>query len=179
MLRRLFVVTVSLAAALTAHAQWLQFGGNARHTSSSAVSAQPLARVLADVVHDPLVPYELIDGGGNLYAHYASPLLDGDDVFMSFKSPADHGILWSVHRLHWENGQLVEKWAAPTDWQPVPPKPNLWEPAFQSVLSNGFIYAPATGGTLLQIDRNSGSIVKRINPFATIDALTFVSGPPA
>jgi outer membrane protein assembly factor BamB len=179
MLRRLFVVTISLAAAVTAQAQWLQFGGNARHDSNSAIFAQPLARVLADVIHDPLVPLELIDGSGNLYVHYASPLLDGDDVFMSFKAPADHGVFWSVHRLHWENGQLVDKWTAPTDWQPVPPKPNLWEPAFQSVLSSGFIWAPATGGTLFQIDRNSGNIVKRINPFPTIDELTFVSGPPA
>jgi hypothetical protein len=62
---------------------------------------------------------------------------------------------------------------------PAPARSGLWEPAFQSVLANGYLYAPAAGGTLLQIDRNTGSIVKRINPFATIDALTFVSGPPA
>jgi outer membrane protein assembly factor BamB len=184
MLRRLFAVTLALTAATTAHAQWSQFGGNARHTGNATVTAQPLAHVLADVIHDPLVPNEIEAGSGNLYVHYAAPLLDGDDVFMSFKEQQIDGpfggyVSWSVHRLHWENGQLVEKWNTPVDWQPVPDRPGFWEPAFQSVLANGFIYAPAAGGTLLQLDRTNGSIIKRINPFATIDALTFVSGPPA
>lgn len=185
MLRRLFAVTIALTAAATpTQAQWSQFGGNARHTGNTTVSAQPLARVLADVIHDPLVPYEIEAGSGNLYVHYAAPLLDGDDVFMSFKDQQIDGpfgplITWSVHRLHWENGQLVEKWNTPVDWQPVPDRPGFWEPAFQSVLANGFIYAPAEGGTLLKIDRDSGAILGRMNPFATIDPLTFVSGPPA
>ncbi|HSY51834.1 MAG TPA: hypothetical protein VLC46_23730 [Thermoanaerobaculia bacterium] len=180
MLRRLFAVTITLAAAATTQAQWSQFGGNASHSSNTAVSAQPLARVLADIVHDPLVPSEIEAGSGDLYVHYAAPLLDGDDVFMSFKAlVASSRLVWSVHHLHWENGQLVDKWSAATDWQPVPARLGLWEPAFQSVLANGFLYVPAAGGTLLQIDRNTGSAVKRINPFATIDPLTFVSGPPA
>jgi len=179
MLRRLFAVTITLAAAATAHAQWSQFGGNPRHSNNTAVSAQPLARVLADIVHDPLVPFEIQAGSGDLYVHYAAPLLDGDDVFMTFKGLVGPAQVWSVHRLHWENGQLVDKWQAATDWQPVPAAAGLWEPSFQSVLANGFIYAPAAGGTLMQIDRNTGSIVKRINPFATVDAMTFVSGPPA
>src|SRR5216684_1302711 len=180
---RLFAVAVALAVATTAQAQWSQFGGNQRHTGNASVSAQPMARVLADVVHDPFVPSEIDPNSGDLFVHYASPLLDGDDVFMSFKDmPIDGPFLftvWSVHHLHWENGQLVDKWSAATDWQPVPATGGSWEPAFQSVLANGFLYAPAEGGTLLQIDRNTGSTVRRINPFATIDPLTFFSGPPA
>src|SRR5258706_841109 len=185
MIRRLFAVTIAFAAAATpTQAQWSQFGGNARHTGNTTVSAQPLARVLADVVHDPLVPYEIQAGSGNLYAHYAAPLLDGDDVFMSFKDveidgPFPAPVNWSVHRLHWENGQLVDKWTAPVDWQPVPNRPGFCEPAFQSVLANGFVYAPAAGGALRQIDRDNSSVIRRLNPFANIDALTFVSGPPA
>jgi outer membrane protein assembly factor BamB len=179
--RRLFAVTIAFAAAATAQAQWSQFGGNPLHTSNTTtVAAQPLARVLADFTCDPFVPSEIEAGAGDLFVHYAAPLLDGDDVFMSFKASDNNGLtIWNVHRLHWENGQLVDKWTSPTDWQPVPPRPGLWEPAFQSVLANGFLYAPAAGGTLLQIERNDGNIVRRINPFATIDPMTFVSGPPA
>src|SRR5258708_4758079 len=150
MLRRLFAVTIALTTATTIQGQWFQFGGNPGHTGSSTVPAQPLAHVLADVINDPFVPYEIQAGSGNLYAHYAGPLLDGDDVFMSFKAASIYGTTtWSVHRLHWENGQLVDKWTASVDWQPAPSYPGFWEPSFQSVITNGFVYAPAAGGTLL------------------------------
>lgn len=184
MLRRLFAVSVSVAVAASATAQWSQFGGDQRHTSSTTMTAQPLVRVLADVTHDPLVPEEIQAGSGDLFVHYAAPLLDGDDVFMTFKAtvaraPLPPLTVWSVHRLHWENGLLVEKWIATSDWTPEPFFDGFWEPVFQSVLANGFVYAPAAGGTLLQIDRNDGSVIRRINPFASIDPMTFVSGPPA
>jgi outer membrane protein assembly factor BamB len=181
-MKRLFAIFTVAIAASTASAQWSQFGGNPRHTSSTTMSAQAMARVLADVVHDPEVSYELQVGGGSLNVHYAGPLLDGDDVFMSFKAPSDSGSSmwdWSVHRLHWENGQLVDKWTAALDYQPVPSRAGLWEPVLQPVLANGFIYAPAFGGSLQQIDRTSGSTVRRINPFGVVNAGTFVSGPPA
>lgn len=178
MFKSLFAITIALASAATANAQWSQFGGNARHEGNAALRAQPLVRVLADVVHDPFVPEEL-QNEGDLYVHYPVPLLDGDDVFMSFKERPSSVMIWSVHRLHWENGQLVEKWATQTDWQPVPDHAGLWEPVFQSVLANGFIFAPAAGGTLLQINRTTGAVVRRINPFSSVDPLTFVAGPPA
>ena len=182
-MKRLFVVLGVAATASIASAQWSQFGGNPRHTSNTTTtSAQPMARVLADVVHDPEVSYELQVGAGSLNVHYATPLLDGDDVFMTFKGPLSSAPPlwdWSVHRLHWENGKLVDKWTATLDYQPVPSRAGLWEPVLQPVIANGFIYAPAYGGSLQQIDRNSGRIVARINPFGALDAFTFVSGPPA
>jgi outer membrane protein assembly factor BamB len=178
-LKRLFVVTIQLAAASAALAQWPQFGANPRHTGNAAVTAQPLVKTLAEIVPDPLVPEEIDPFSGDLYVHYAGPLLDGDDVFMSFKGADYVHTVWSVHRLHWENGQLVEKWSQPSDWQPIPDGNNIWEPVMQPVLANGFIYAPASGGTLLQIDRTTGTVVRRINPFSSIDANTFVSGPPS
>src|SRR5258708_11353059 len=182
MLRRLFAVTIALTTATTIQGQWFQFGGNPGHTGNSTVPAQPLAHVLADVINDPFVPYEIQAGSGNLYAHYAGPLLDGDDVFMSLKGTALFAVappIWGVQRFHWENGQLVSKWTSATNWQPVPSYPGFWEPSFQPVLANGFIYAPDVGGTLLQIDRNTGRVIRSINPFATMDPMTFVSGPPA
>lgn len=184
MIRRLFAVILALGTASSVHAQWSQFGGNALHTgSNTSVFAQPLARLLADIVHDPNVQDEIDPGSGDLFIHYAAPVLDGDDVFMSFQENVFAGIgpgititVWTVHRLHWENGQLVDKWKAVTDWQPVPDGP--WGPVMQPILANGFIYAPAEGGTLLQLDRTTGAIVNRINPFGSIDGSIFSSGPP-
>jgi hypothetical protein len=178
--KRLFAMTITLLVAAAGQAQWSQFGANPRHTGNSAVAAQPLLRTLADVVHDPFVPQEIAPNGA-LYIHYAVPLLDGDDVFMSFKGvfapgPSPSIITWGVKRLHWENGQLVEKWVAGSDWGPVPSV--AWEPPMQPVLANGFVYLPAAGATLFQIDRNTGQRVTRINPFATLDYATFMSGPP-
>jgi outer membrane protein assembly factor BamB len=177
---RLFALTIVLSA-VTANAQWSQFAGNPKHTGNAAVVAQPLGHVLADIIHDPFVPAELEAGGGDLLIHYAVPLLDGDDVFMAFKGTITRGPLppatvWGVRSFHWENGQLAAKWAIGGQWQPVP---NIgWEPPMQPVLANGFVYAPEVGGTLLQLDRTTGAIVRRINPFATVDDATFMSGPP-
>ncbi|MGA8810841.1 MAG: hypothetical protein WB973_23455 [Thermoanaerobaculia bacterium] len=181
MLNRLFALTMIALSAAAAHAQWSQFAGNPRHTGDSAILAQPLRNVLADVVYDPLVPDELEANSGELLIHYAVPLLDGDDVFMAFKElvfigPFEGIPYWGVKRLRWENGKLVEKWLARTDWAPVP-NPG-WEPSMQPVLASGFVYLPAGGGTLLKMDRNSGEIITRINPFASLDFATFMSGPP-
>jgi outer membrane protein assembly factor BamB len=183
MLRRLFAVTIQFAAAASALAQWSQFGANQRHTGNTSVVGQPLVRTLAEVVHDPFVPDEIDPGSGDLHVHYAVPLLDGDDVFMSYKESAIIGPFfpitqWSVHRLHWENGQLVEKWAQSSDWYPIPDGSGIWEPVMQPVIANGSIYMPAAGGTLLQLDRTTGAVIRRINPFGSIDGMAFVSGPP-
>ena len=176
MRNRLFAVAIAVVAAGTAQAQWSQFAGNQRHTgNNSTVIAQPLLHTLADVVHDPFAPSEIAQNGA-LYVHYPVPLLDGDDVFMSVKPPSNAAVR-GVKRLHWENGALVEKWFTLSDWKPVPDE--FWEPPMEPVLANGFIYVPAAGGTLLQLDRNNGTVVKRINPFATIDSQTYMSGPPS
>src|SRR3954451_12473539 len=108
MRHRLFALTIALAAA-TANAQWSQFAGNAKHTGNASVIAQPLGRVLADVVHDPLAPSE-IDADGELFVHYAVPLLDSDPVFMPLKGEPIDGpffptITWGVKRFRWENGK--------------------------------------------------------------------------
>ena len=185
MLKRLFAVTISFAAAATALAQWSQFGGNPRHTSSATLAGQPLANILTDVVYDPFVPREIHERSGNLYVHYAVPLLDGDDVFMEFKSGTYAGMAeWqtqtrSVHRLHWEGGKLVDLWTAASDWVPVPAGGAVnFEPVFHPALANGFVYEPGAGGTVLQFNRTSGLLIKRINPFGTsADPSIYVSGP--
>jgi len=174
MRNRLFALTIALAA-VTANAQWSQFAGNPKHTGNADMHAQPLGHVMADFFYDPF----LTSAPGAI--HYAVPLLDGDDVFMAFKEaliigPSQGVPAWGVTRMQWENGKLVEKWSTATRWQP-PPK-TAWEPSMQPVLANGYVYVPDSGAGLLQVDRSSGVVVKQINPFATNDSATFMSGPP-
>jgi hypothetical protein len=181
MRNRLFALTIALAAASADAQQWSQFAGNPRHTGDSAVIAQPLRNVMADVVYDPLVPSELDSDSGDLLIHYAAPLLDGDDVFMAFKDlvfvgPFQGLPTWGVKRFVWENGKLVQKWLAGADWGPL--LNAGWEPSMQPVLANGSVYLPGGGGTLLRIDRNTGATVARINPFASLDYAIYMSGPP-
>jgi outer membrane protein assembly factor BamB len=179
------VVLISLVC-FNADAQWSQIGANPKHTGSVPVAAQPLLHLLSDITYDPFVPQEQATEGGDLFVHYQVPLVDGDDVFMEFKSgqytTRDHWEtqIWSIHGLRWQNGALVDRWTAVSDWKPVPASgPAFFEPVFHAVLANGSVYMPASGGTLLQLDRNDGHVIKRINPFATIDPNTYVSGVPA
>jgi outer membrane protein assembly factor BamB len=165
---------------------WPQLGHDSRHAGQVDVAAQPLLRIFADIEYDPFVAVEQESTGGDLLVHFQVPLVDGDDVFMEFKSGRFTGEFswqtqnWSIHRLHWENGALVDKWSAPTDWKPVPAASiDSWEPMFHAILANGFLYEPGAGGTLLQVNRDDGSLVQRINPFGTtIDANTYITGPP-
>lgn len=179
------IVLLSLAA-LNADAQWSQIGANPKHTGSVQVSAQPLLHLLSDITYDPFVAKEQASSNGNLLVHYQVPLVDGDDVFMAFKSgqftAPEHWEtqIWSIHGLRWQNGALVDRWTATSDWKPVPANGAArWEPVFHAIVANGSVYMPASGGTLLQLDRNDGHVLKRINPFATIDPNVYVSGVPA
>jgi hypothetical protein len=169
-----------------AGAQWSQIGANPKHTGSVPVAAQPLLHLLSDITYDPFVPQEMAATGGGLVVHYQVPLVDGDDVFMEFKSgqytAPEHWEtqVWSIHGLRWQNGALVDRWTAVSDWKPVPANgAATWEPVFHAALANGSVYMPASGGTLLQVDRNDGHVIKRINPFATVDPNVYVSGVPA
>ena len=162
---------------------WPQWGQNPQHTGTIGVVGQPINQILADRVYDPLVPDEQAFTGGELLAHYQVPLLDGQDVFMEFKSgdysnPFNSQV-WHEKRLHWEDSQLVEKWDFQTDWKPEPiDYVGGWEPVFHAVLANGHIYVPGLGGTIVQLNRGSGEVKARINPFgSTIDPNTFTAGP--
>jgi outer membrane protein assembly factor BamB len=179
------VVLLSLVS-LNADAQWSQIGANPKHTGSVPVAAQPLLHLLSDITYDPFVAKEQAEANGDLFVHYQVPLVDGDDVYMEFKSgqfvsPEQWETqTWSIHGLRWQNGALVDRWSAVTDWKPVPGSSIVeFEPVFHAVLANGSVYMPASGGTLLQLDRNDGHVIRRVNPFATVDPNTYVSGVPA
>ncbi|HEV3457745.1 MAG TPA: hypothetical protein VHG32_14365, partial [Thermoanaerobaculia bacterium] len=191
MRKRLFVWFAALfTSALAATAQsWPQWGQNPQHTGVVSVEGQPAAKILAQVVYDPFTAQENVDPlcGGGLCIHYQVPLVDGDDVFLEFKTGTYTSLqtwetqIWNEQRLHWEDGALVRKWAFQSDWKPIPYSPSArgpaWEPVFHAVLAGEFIYAPGFGGTVWKLEKSNGSVVAHLNPFSTVDPHTFLSGP--
>ncbi len=165
---------------------WPQWGQNPQHQGFVDVEGQPAAGILADVIYDPFTKAEADATGGDLLIHYQVPILDGNDVFMEFKTGQFTGNntwntqIWNQRRLSWEGGRLVEKWNFQSDWKPEPRRittANLWEPVYHAVLAGNFIYDPGLGGTIFKLDKNTGANLGRINPFATIDPNVFVAGP--
>ena len=171
---------------------WTQWGQNPQHTGAVGVSGQKLEKVYDTFQYDLLAEKIRADEGGNLLVHYMAPIVDGDDVFMmqragDWVSCQDNAppcgtdlwneLEWSVVRLKWEEGKLVIKWVAQTDWIPIPDNGSWWEPVFHPVLAGKFLYIPTMGGVLLKIDRETGEKVDTLNPFESIDANVFVSGP--
>jgi hypothetical protein len=184
---------ILLGAALAASAQdWPQWARNPRHTGAVPTEGQRADRILAQVVYDPFTDQENNDPfcGGGLCVHYQTPLVDGNDVYLELKSGTYTSLLtwetqaWNEQRLHWEDGALVRKWLFQSDWKPIPygslnppfRGPGL-EPVFHVALSGGFVYVPGFGGTVWKLAKDDGSVVAHINPFATVDPDTFLSGP--
>jgi len=171
-------------------ADWPQWGGDPQHSGEVNWNGQNLNRFLADIVYDPFVPEEMAANGGNLLVHYQVPIIDGNDVYMEFKSGNFTQLAtwetqdWSEKRLSWQHGQLVEVWSFTSDWKPVPFASRVsfngpfWEPVFHPVLEGNFIYVPTAGGTVAKLSTRNGTTAASINPFgATKDMNIFVAGP--
>lgn len=178
---------------------WSQWGQTSLHQGDALKPGQSLGHVLASSVYDPFAQLEKQDGGGDIAIHYQTPLLDGDDVFLERKSgkfvPCDPAAttppkapcgaatwnqeIWGEKRLAWESGQLVEKWSVASDWQPERAGKNGygWEPVFHAALAGQYVLLPAKGGSIVVIDRETGTLVKRVSPFDTLDEDTYVAGP--
>jgi hypothetical protein len=177
------VTALVLLAEESGTLNWPQWGRNPQHQGFIGVLGQPIGSQLANVIYDPLVSQEQAFTGGELLAHYQVPLLDGEDVFMAFKtgdySNPFNSQVWHEKRLHWEGGRLVEKWDFTTDWKPEPIEfVGGWEPVFHAVLANDLIYVPGFGGTIVQLNRGGGKLLAHINPFGSaIDPNTFTAGP--
>jgi hypothetical protein len=178
-----------------------QWGATPQHSGAISIAAQQLNSKLADVVYDPFVTQQQNESNGELLAHYQATLTDGNDFYMESKTgtypscnppgsgtPAPCGpnawnqLTWNVTRYTWENGQPVLIWTFASDWKPEPNGNGLggWEPVFHPVLANSYIYVPGAGGTIWKVDKNTGTSVSQINPFAAgavVPANTFVSGP--
>lgn len=159
---------------------WAQWGQNSRHSSDVPVLGQDLNRILADVVYDSLVEQEKSNNGGEILAHFQVPLTDGNDVFMEIKTGALSTVfsteIWGEEKLTWQNGQLVQVWSYQSDWKPPGSLRDFFEPVFHGALANGSVYIPGASGSVIQLNRNNGTVLHRFAPFGT-DANTYETGP--
>ena len=196
--RSLLTVAALLTFFSTAFADsWPQWGRDSQHSGFAPVAGQSPSRILADIVYDPFSSQEQAESNGNLLTHFQAPLVDGRDVFMTFKTgtypscnPAGSGTpapcgsaawdrqTWNVKRMRWFGSRLIPAWTYRSDWKPIPNGAELggWEPVFHPALDSAFIYVPGAGGTIWRVRRDDGS-ASNLNPFGSVDALTFVSGP--
>jgi hypothetical protein len=173
------------AATLLLAVAWPQFGRDSGHTGAAPVAGQPLQVLAAAIVMDPFADFERSIMRDDLLVHYATPLIDGDDVFVEIKG----GIYtvddwstqtWGVQALRWQGSTLSPRWTVVSDWKPVPFTGGAgptFEPVFQPVLSNGFLFMPGVGGSVLRVDRDTGRIIDRFGGPQPLDSSTFVSGP--
>jgi hypothetical protein len=180
-------VVASLTVPLFAQSlSWPQWGRDPQHTGQINVAGQNLNQVLANIVYDPFVDQEKApeNGDGDLLVHYQTPLVDGNDVYMEFKSGTYTSITtwesqtWNEKKLSWVGGNLVVQWSFQSDWKPVPFGSPGWEPVFHAVLAGSFVYVPGGGGTIYKLDKATGAVVAHISPLDG-DANTFVCGPLA
>src|SRR6266545_3605757 len=176
-----------------APAQWPQWGHDPQHGSMVQNAGQPLTRIIQDIVYDPFVPAEMVEGDGDLRVHYQAPLLDGNDVYMEFKGGHFNNVSnwetqdWIEKKLTWQGSNLVVAWSFTSTWKPVPYASSssfngpFWEPVFHPVLAGDFIYIPSAEGTVTKLRKSDGSIAATIDPFVGTpvpsNANIFVAGP--
>jgi hypothetical protein len=187
----ILLCSVLLGTGLAAGAQeWPQWGQNARHTGTSSTAGQRARHILDSVVYDPFVEIEKnpANGDGDLLVHYQVPLVDGNDIFMMFKTGQYTDITnwqdqtWGEKRWRWDGSHLVEKWSFISDWKPMPysfsPDGPAWEPVFHPALSDGVIYVPGAGGSIYKLNKLTGAVLAHVQPFgSTVDVDTFTIGP--
>lgn len=165
---------------------WAQWGLNAQHTLfDGGVTGQPLNRNIVNLIYDFNIDAEKADpnAGGDLLVHYQVPLVDGNSVFIESKDGTYSNSTYSTQQWHqnkyiWQAGTLVKAWTFNTDWFAPGSTDLFWEPVYHAALANGFLYDPGKGGTIFKINKTTGAVVKRINPFGTtINANTFTASP--
>lgn len=178
---------------------WPQMGANPRHTGAVGVLGQLPRQVLARFEYDPFAKAAQEESGDDLTAHYQAPLVDGQDVFMMFKSgeyvpckppgsarpfpcgpDAWNRQVWEMRSLQWRDGKLEPNWTFQSDWKPAPNSDGLsgWEPVFHAALDANGVWVPAAGGDVFQLQREDGAVIKRHQPFGTaISAARVVVSP--
>ncbi|MCA9514998.1 MAG: PQQ-like beta-propeller repeat protein [Myxococcales bacterium] len=187
------------APAVDVARDWLQWGRGPAHAGAAAVVAQPLARIVDQVVVDGAVEDEKALASGNLLVHYQAPLpIGGTDVLMAFKRgslkacPPTGGsanscgsgtwdqLTWGERLYRLQDGRLRVVWEHASDWKPLPDLGGLsgWQPVFHAVVApDGTVVVPAAHGAIVRLDRSTGAELARVAPFGDA-ADTFVTGPP-
>ncbi len=185
----------------------MQWGQNAGHTGSAVVAGQRPEQIHAEFVYDGLADAMRRDRGGDLLVHYMAPLVDGDDVFTmsrgasTWESCRDGFVpcgtsrwplmQWGVTKLSWDAAgvardgsglrtgarQLNTRWTTVSRWVPPPDDGRGWEPVFHPALTANFIYLPCEAGTIMKVDRASGTVLGILSPFAEKDLSRYVASP--
>jgi uncharacterized protein (TIGR03437 family) len=93
-------------------AGWPQWGHDSQHANNAGIAGQNLEQILASIPYDPLVAEEKAASENSLTVHYQVPLVDGNDVYMEFKtgtlSPTSYASqTWGESKFTWRDGQLV------------------------------------------------------------------------
>jgi hypothetical protein len=167
--------------------EWPQWAQNQQHTGVSPAAGQFAQNILDSVVYDPFVDQELAVSDNDLLVHYQVPLIDGNDVYMEFKSgqftdvPHWETQIWNEKKLTWQSGHLSTVWSFESDWKPVPFGTALggpfWEPVFHAALAGSSVYVPGAGGSIFKVNKSTGAAT-RINPFGpSVDVDVFTAGP--
>src|SRR5262249_19429775 len=73
-------------AQVSGNLSWTQWSKDPQHTGFINLVGQSFDAVLGDIVYDPHAAASAADQDGDLLVHYQTPLTDGDDVFMEFKT---------------------------------------------------------------------------------------------
>jgi hypothetical protein len=165
--------------------QWMQ---NSQHTGFLNVVGQNLNKILANIVYDPLVPDEQAHNDGDLLAHYQTPLVEGNDVYMESKAGSyTEGTYatetWHQNKFSWQGKNLVKLWTFDSDWVPPGSQKEFWEPVYHAVLANGFLYDPGAGGSIFKVNKSNGTAITRIvpaqflNPDGSLNAHTYTVSP--
>ena len=174
-------VTAPVETSLAIGSGWPQWAQNPQHTSYAGVAGQSLNQILADIVYDPLVPEEQSANYSELVAHYQVPLVDGNDVYMEYKSGTYSAStysteIWGENKFTWQNGKLMIEWQYQSDWIPPGSQNDFWEPVFHAALGNAVLYLPGASGSVIELDKSSGALIQRFAPFGT-DPNTYLTGP--
>ncbi|HET7637242.1 MAG TPA: hypothetical protein VFK47_00740, partial [Ktedonobacteraceae bacterium] len=164
---------------------WPQWGLNPQHTLFDGVVGQPLNQNAVILQYDFNIAAEKADPNntGDLLVHYQVPLVDNNDVYVESKDGTYSNSTYSTQKWHqnkytWQGGTLVKQWTFNTDWFAAGSSSLFWEPVYHAALANGFLYDPGQGGTIFKINKTTGAVVKRINPFGTtINPNTFTASP--
>ena len=174
-------VTGTVETTIAVGAGWPQWAQNPQHTSNPAVVGQSLNEILANIVYDPLVSEEQAATYDELVVHYQVPLVDGNDVYMEYKSGTYNANdfatqTWGENKFTWQNGQLIQQWQYASDWKAPGSANDFWEPVFHAALGNGLIYLPGASGSVIELDKTTGAVIQRFAPFGA-DPNTDETGP--
>src|SRR5256885_1445116 len=186
----------------SATTDWTQTGRAPDHAGTVCASGVPFSGVSTSVL-DPNLAQETAEEKGALLVHYQVPLVVGDDVYASVKSGGTYlscsppgsrtpfpcgpdawdRQIWNEQHFVWQGNHLVPSWIVPTDWKPPPNRGTSpgtaslgdWEPQFHAVGSGDLLWMPAGSGGVMQLDRLTGQLRNRIDPFNDVNM--FVAGP--